>query len=143
MGWYIGYHCFIEKSGVKHFTRRDWEDGAHTHGHNQEGLGVCLAGNFKKEKPTRKQLRSLRQVTQMWQRANNIPDENIKLHWEVRPTGCPGVDFRLLLGSTKNSVLRLSGVRRMSERVLSRLLKRLSRRGDKKRFWRVKKHADT
>lgn len=143
MGWYIGYHCFIEKDGNKIFLKRDWELGAHTYGHNEHGLGVCLAGNFKLEKPTRKQIRSLKKVINMWKSLYNIPDENVKLHWEVRPTSCPGVDLRLLLNSPKNGILRRTGVRRMSERVLSRLLRRLSRRGDRKRFWRVKKHADT
>jgi len=142
MGYYCGYNIVIEKDGHKIRTRRDSEDGAHTFGHNEEGLGVCLAGNFKHEKPTKQQLHSLRKVTEMWQRNHDIPDENVKLHWEVRPTACPGVDLRYLM-RTQNRHTRPSRVRRMSERVLSRLLTRLSRRGDKKRFWRVKKHADT
>lgn len=40
----IGYHYFIDKSGVVHKGREESEVGAHVKNHNATSLGICLSG---------------------------------------------------------------------------------------------------
>lgn len=63
LGWNgIGYHYFIEKSGMVKQGRQDNETGAHTKGHNDDSLGICLAGNFDLEMPTDNQIKALKDL---------------------------------------------------------------------------------
>lgn len=60
LGWKgIGYNWFIEKSGQVKQGRLETETGAHTKGHNDDSIGICLAGNFDLEMPTANQIKSL------------------------------------------------------------------------------------
>lgn len=43
----IGYHAFIDKSGVIHEGRPEHIPGAHVRGFNQKSLAVCLSGRHK------------------------------------------------------------------------------------------------
>ena len=54
----IGYHFVIDKKGKIYQTRDLDIAGSHTHGFNQNSIGVCLIGNFDKEKPTKDQFDS-------------------------------------------------------------------------------------
>lgn len=59
IGWYVGYHYFIEKTGEVIQARREEEQGQHTTGENQTSIGICLAGNFDIEYPTAAQVAAL------------------------------------------------------------------------------------
>lgn len=59
MGFYCGYHYFIEKTGQVIQARKDDETGAHTKLWNEKSLGICLAGNFDFELPTKQQIEAL------------------------------------------------------------------------------------
>jgi len=58
LGWYVGYHYYIEKDGTVTQTRRHDEEGAHVIGMNRKSIGVCFAGNFDVTKPTEAQMSS-------------------------------------------------------------------------------------
>lgn len=59
LGFYVGYHYLIEKTGAIRQARADDEDGAHTKGQNNSSIGICLAGNFDVDVPTMAQVESL------------------------------------------------------------------------------------
>lgn len=58
-GLYVGYHYVIEKSGEIKQAREEEEEGAHAVGQNRQSIGICLAGNFDVERPTKAQEYSL------------------------------------------------------------------------------------
>ncbi|MBZ4369940.1 N-acetylmuramoyl-L-alanine amidase, partial [Mycobacterium tuberculosis] len=59
LGFYVGYHYVIEKSGNLLTARRESEIGAHTIGQNESSIGICLVGNFDVETPTQQQIATL------------------------------------------------------------------------------------
>src|ERR1700755_3361313 len=79
LGWNgIGYQYFIEKSGQVKQGRQDNADGAHTKGHNQDSLGICLAGNFDLEMPTQAQVSSLTALCKQKMAQYAIPIAKVK-----------------------------------------------------------------
>ena len=55
-GWAdIGYHYFLEPYGIEKKGRPDSVVGAHVAWHNHDSIGICLAGNFDIEEPTKEQ----------------------------------------------------------------------------------------
>lgn len=89
IGWFVGYHYFIEKNGSITQTRTHTDVGAHTIGWNTKSIGVCLAGDFNYEQPTRAQLSTLRSlVTRL-----ELP---VDLHRNRQANRtCPGKNFTL------------------------------------------------
>jgi len=103
-GLYGGYHRFIEKPGKILTYREDDEVGAHAvaywppyWGINAKSIGICLAGDFTKEKVTMEQLRSLRSLLDYYQTKYDISDDRVLLHRQVKATSCPGVDLLYLV----------------------------------------------
>ena len=81
LGWKgIGYGYFIEKSGVVKQGRKDNESQAHTKAHNEDSIGVCLAGNFDLELPTDNQIKSLLSLVKEKMAQYAIPIENVVPH---------------------------------------------------------------
>ena len=73
------------------------EDGAHCKagGMNHNGIGICLVGNFSKERVSEKQLDSLVYLVNILREYYNIPAKNIMGHGQVNgaATECPGKYF--------------------------------------------------
>jgi len=101
----LGYH-FIIDNGT--FGKADGQleasprwikqmDGAHckASGMNQVGIGVCLVGNFSKEKVSEKQMNTLIFLVNTLRKYYNIPEKNIMGHGQVpgAATECPGLNF--------------------------------------------------
>ena len=58
---------------------------------NEHGVGICLIGNFEKDRPTRKQLDSLTRLLAFLCRETGISPDRIHGHGEVtHKTLCPG-----------------------------------------------------
>jgi len=105
-GWEgIGYH-FVIDNGTK--EKQDgqievsprWikqEDGSHCRASNmnEKAIGICLVGNFNKEKVSDKQMNSLVYLVNLLRRHYRIPVRNILGHGQVRgaKTECPGNNF--------------------------------------------------
>jgi len=72
LGYYGGYHIFIEADGTEFKYREDFEEGAHcnqlTDGKsmNVQSLAVCLAGDFDIEFPTAAQIETLKARLKKW-----------------------------------------------------------------------------
>jgi hypothetical protein len=98
----IGYHFVIGNGhGMADghieatFRWRDQIDGAHAGDatYNNQGIGICLIGNFEQDPPTEAQLEALAALTRSLSAEYDIPPRNIKGHCDVRSTACPGRYF--------------------------------------------------
>ncbi|MFH1621552.1 MAG: N-acetylmuramoyl-L-alanine amidase [Candidatus Omnitrophota bacterium] len=101
----LGYHFVIDNGtlnkevGQIEISPR-WikqQDGAHCKASNmnEEGIGICLVGNFSKENLSDKQLDSLVYLINILKKYYNIPNRNIMGHGQVpgAATECPGLRF--------------------------------------------------
>ena len=74
--------------------------GAHTkpegnQEYNENGIGICLVGNFNNESPTPKQVEACRRLITYLQQRCNVPSVGITTHGDVAGThtDCPGRHF--------------------------------------------------
>lgn len=105
-GWNgIGYDFVIDngtkgKQDGQIETSPRWikqEDGAHCNasGMNSKGIGICLVGNFSKEKVSEKQMESLVYLVNTLRKHYKISEDHIIGHGKVQgaKTECPGEYF--------------------------------------------------
>ena len=93
LGYYIGYHYFIEKSGRTIQGRADNDEGAHTKGKNDESIGICLAGNFDLTLPAKEQIDSLLKLLERLSALYKIPINNIVPHRKFSSKTCYGLNL--------------------------------------------------
>lgn len=76
-------------------TREADEPGAHTMDDdiNHSSIAICLAGDFTKHNPTKRQFDAFKLLLLSVQREYGIPESRIVGHREVGSTACPGQDF--------------------------------------------------
>ena len=99
LGYYGGYHIFIEPDGTELRYREDWEMGAHCNqvenglSMNEQSLGICWAGDGDTEYPTSAQMVTIAARVKSWGAKFNIPVDmiGVKFHrdYAVQKT-CPG-----------------------------------------------------
>lgn len=102
LGLFGGYMYIIENDGLVMQYRGEDELGAHTYvkgkTYNEDGIGVCLAGNGTFTQAQKDALVALcRGICER----HGILQENILNHWDVKKTGCPGQD---LAGYVRNAL---------------------------------------
>lgn len=113
-GWIdIGYQFFIEHSGEIKKGRPINSVGTHCYQQNMnvKSVGICLAGNFDIEEPTKEQLISLKKLFSEIKTRFNILDQNILLHRDfANYKSCPGVKItkHLISKLIKNEELKIS-----------------------------------
>lgn len=91
-GNHIAYHFVISRGGDIVRPRPITEVGYHA-GHwgtNIRSVGICLQGNFEKEKPSGKQMAALEKLVSELMDDYNIKSKNVILHKHVKATACPG-----------------------------------------------------
>lgn len=93
LGYYGSYSWLIERDGTIRQYRREDEGGAHTLWHNND-IAICMAGNFYKESPSPRQLKSLKNLSLAIIERWNIPEHDVIEHRDVVPTLCPVWDFK-------------------------------------------------
>lgn len=116
-GWEgIGYHFVIDNGTIGKADGQieaspRWikqKDGAHCQasGMNYKGIGICLVGNFSKDRVSQAQMSSLVYLVNTLAKYYNIPESRIMGHGQVSgaATECPGKffpwsEFRARLGS--------------------------------------------
>lgn len=94
-GWYmVGYHYVIKKDGTIQQGRPLTVVGAHAGNNNYDSVGICLVGNFEKEKPTEKQYDSLAKLIK-YVKEEVGKDLTVICHRDVNNTACPGKNFNV------------------------------------------------
>ena len=102
-GWRdIGYHYVVGNGtysgdGEVETGRTEAEDGAHcsADGMNRKSIGICLVGDFDKQKPTPAQIEALERLCRDIMSRYKIPVSKVLGHGEVKgaATNCPGKNF--------------------------------------------------
>jgi len=126
----IGYHYLIT-NGKKNGEWKAGKDGeiqegrpvekmgAHARGSNKGSIGVSLIGTFMKTEPTPLQIASLiRLVTELCQKYNLNPLEDILAHRDVGKTDCPGDNLYKLLPIIKTVIHMNVELQRAIEKYL-------------------------
>lgn len=96
-GWAeVGYHHLCELDGDQYIHvpgRPETMQGAHSPGHNQTALGVCLVGDFTDSPPPLAQLLVTAELCANLCRKYDIRAMDIRPHRAFRKTECPGKSF--------------------------------------------------
>lgn len=90
LGYYLGYHYFIDKAGKITQARADSDEGAHCIGHNLTSIGICLAGNFDITMPTTAQIESLKWLLNDKMETYGITPDKIYPHRTYSQKSCYG-----------------------------------------------------
>lgn len=90
LGYAIGYHYFIDKTGKVTQGRADNDEGAHTIGQNTSSIGICLAGNFDATLPSEAQINALRTLLVAKSTQYHISTDNIFPHRHFAVKTCYG-----------------------------------------------------
>ena len=92
-GWSgIGYHYVIRSDGSIQTGRGIDYQGAHTYNYNDDGIGICLSGNFMSAPPTEAQIQSLVELIR-YIKGVYKKDLLLQRHKDLNPTACPGDMF--------------------------------------------------
>jgi hypothetical protein len=101
-GWrHIAYTWVIEQDGTTKRCLSNTEQGAHVGIANPYSLGICLTGDFTKEKPTAEQERALRALVPFVRK--EVPSiKYIRGHREMpgASTTCPAFDYKKVLAAS-------------------------------------------
>ena len=103
-GWTdVGYHYIIPnglpngewKAGEDGAIQRGRADdvvGAQARGHNRESLGICLIGDFTKDKPTARQMKAVKRLCAKLCKKYDLTPDAIVEHRKLPRcnTDCPG-----------------------------------------------------
>jgi hypothetical protein len=100
----IGYHFVIGNGhgmadGLVEPTFR-WTrqiHGAHAGDrlYNEQGIGICLVGNFVDGRPTERQVAATRELVRRLCTSFEIPADRVLRHQDIGATECPGQNFPL------------------------------------------------
>ena len=80
----VGYHFYIDKSGVIWEGRPKDTIGSHALPINSISVSVCVSGNFEVEQPNQKQLTALKEVLNYFK--TTYPNAKIISHSQVKDT---------------------------------------------------------
>jgi len=89
----IGYHYLIRKDGTIEQGRAPELMGAHTYGHNQNSVGICLAGNYELAEPPEKQFLAAKELVAWLGQKYKLKlrlGETVLGHCDLNRTDCPG-----------------------------------------------------
>jgi hypothetical protein len=100
----IGYHFLIGNGNgmpdgeiESTFRWRQQLQGAHAGSsdpvYNQQGIGICLVGNFEKHAPSARQMTALKKLVRTMKGEYRVASKNVIGHRDVRATECPGKLF--------------------------------------------------
>ena len=90
-GWKdVGYHYIIDWEGRILEGRPIELLGAHVEKHNTGSIGVVLMGDLSRQRPTAKQVASLKALLAYLMDEYHIPPSQISGHYQMKYTICPG-----------------------------------------------------
>ena len=108
--WGMGYHFNIRKNGTVELGTPLETIGAHAYQHNNNTIGIHLAGNFELASPTQKQLISLEQLIADLAKDYHITinDQTVAGHRHFNTdTTCPGYYLNRLLPTIRSRAIAL------------------------------------
>ncbi len=97
----LGYH-FVIGNGTNsgdgqievgpRWTKQKWgaHDNALDNRYNTSGIGICLVGNFDKNRPTAAQRKSLVRLVVYLMKTYHVTPSHVVGHGETKTTDCPG-----------------------------------------------------
>lgn len=100
----IGYHFVIGNGNgmgdgeiEPTFRWKQQMHGAHAgdREYNQQGIGICLVGNFDERPPTPAQIAATKRLVSILKTDYNITTDRVVGHGKVKATNCPGKYFPL------------------------------------------------
>ncbi len=86
----IGYHFAIDPGGRIWQGRELRWQGAHVGGQNGGNIGICVLGNYEKQRPTMRQLDTLEGCIAELMREHDVTLGEVRTHREMASTSCPG-----------------------------------------------------
>lgn len=92
----IGYHYYIRFSGEVWRGRPIQCVGAHCKGYNTNSIGICLEGDFRKQKPTKNQIAKLKELIEYIEKVvgHKLTVYN---HKDLFPTECPVINLKEMI----------------------------------------------
>lgn len=118
MGWPgIGYHFYIDGQGRIFHTNHLTTVCYHVGEYDQQGVGICVGGNFTKTVPTMAQVRSAAHLVAWLLQELGLPLDAVRGHKEFIDTQCPG--YQWLAGQLWKNTLLAEVKMAQSERVRS------------------------
>jgi len=90
LNYYVGYHYVIERDGTIKQARQENEIGAHDQGENVDSIGICLVGDFNKERPTESQANAAARLFGFVRARHGISLTRVENHRVDDTTDCPG-----------------------------------------------------
>src|SRR4051812_862435 len=106
-GWdELGYH-FVVGNGTDtgdgqvevgpRWVKQKW--GAHAktpdNRFNNYGIGICLVGNFDRERPSKAQMASLSRLVAYLMKTYSVAPDHVLGHGETKSTACPGRNLNI------------------------------------------------
>lgn len=104
-GYFVCYNYFIGTTGALVKVRGDDERPGCTMNDdvNDHAIQVVLAGSFEEERPTERQIATLKNLVSKLQEKFNIQAKNVIGHKEASGTTCPGKYIMELLTHYRNN----------------------------------------
>lgn len=84
----LGYHFFINYFGHIYLVNSIDYVTNHVRNNNTNSIGICIVGDFRKEKPTQYQMNGLNVLLQYL--SIYLPMLNVCGHKDLSPSECPG-----------------------------------------------------
>lgn len=126
-GWAgIGYHYVVRQDGTIERGRPLPVVGAHAQGHNYDTIGINVAGNFDRERPTPAQITALEDLIAALCRIYGIEPgvTTIEGHRDVNATACPGRNLYALLPQIRRDVKVQLAEKKLEDVDIRQLLKK-------------------
>lgn len=94
------YHYVIKRNGVIQFACDLENISPHVGMYNRQGLGICLVGDFREQKPTTQQIQSLKLLVPNLMKFLNLESKSVKGHKELSNTSteCPVINMEEIRG---------------------------------------------
>nr|KAG5698049.1 hypothetical protein BaRGS_016697 [Batillaria attramentaria] len=94
-GWSdLGYNFMVGEDGNAYEVRGWTAVGAHTKGYNNNGIAICVIGDFTNHAPNAAAQNTVKQLIQCGLDNHMIsPHYTLKGHRDVGQTACPGTAF--------------------------------------------------
>lgn len=120
LGWPgIGYHYVIAKDGTISHCHDVEVISYHVGNSNRDAIGICMIGDFTKEKPTPAQYQAALKLTKMLMSELNISSRNVLGHREFpnNSTSCPVIDMNQFRNDLKEDNQKMQEIKRLENKI--------------------------